>query len=319
MNNGPATSQSLKLLQNVMCSVAILSLLGTLSRWHQLLDLCSHFRFQYFTLLAMLAVLLWRWKSPRWAAVALLACLHNAALIAPFYFGAGSTSEPSQRLSLISFNVQVSNQRSRDVLKYLQDKQPDVVLLMEVNNRWIREVSALNDDYPHRVIAAADGPVGIAMYSKVPIRRHELLGLGTEFYPSIWAELDVAGRSVGFLGTHPPPPVTPRLYRIRNEQLALVAETVRSSGMPTIVAGDLNATPWCSGYQQLIAAGLSDSARGFGLQPTWNSHLPPLWIPIDHVLTTKEFTALRRRIGPNCGSDHYAVEAELGLVSSVRD
>ena len=32
---------------------------------------------------------------------------------------------------------------------------------------------------------------------------------------------------------------------------------------------------------------------------------------IDHVLATKEFAAHRRVVGPNCGSDHYPVEAEL--------
>lgn len=300
------------LLRDVTLAVIVLSLLGSLSGLHQLLDLCSHFRAQYFTLLSVLSILLWRCKSPRWATVALFACLHNAALIAPYYLPAKSAAESPHKLSLISFNVHRSNPRNRDVLEYLQTKRPDVIVLVEVNNRWIRDLSALNKDYPHRVIAAADDPFGIALYSKFPIRRQELLGLGTELPPSIWVELEINDRTIGCLGTHPPPPMSPRMYRLRNAQLSLVAETVKSARLPAIVAGDLNATPWCTGFQQLIAAGLTDTASGYGLQPTWNSRLPLMWIPIDHVLTTEEFTALRRNVGPNCGSDHYAVETVLG-------
>lgn len=300
-------------LRDVAAAVAALSTLGAFGALHQLLDLCSHFRCQYFVLLAMLTIVLWRWKSPRWAGAALLACLHNAVLIGPYYLPVKSANSSPTKLSVISFNVHTSNQQHAEVLAYLREKSPDLLLLIEVDDRWMQELSPLDDAYPHRVTLPQDGPFGIALLSKLPIAKYELVGVNGSSSRSIWAQLDFEGRRIGFLGIHPPPPMTPSMFRSRNLILEVAAERAKSSELPAIVAGDFNATPWCAGFHPFHKAGLTDTALGFGVQRTWNSYIPLLRIPIDHVWTTKEFLTHRRTVGPNCGSDHYAVEAELSL------
>ncbi len=309
----PSKTHRIWFLRDLAVGVIVPSTLGAFGAGHQLLDLCSNFRLQYLALLCVLAVLLWRMRSPRWAAIALLAVLQNAALVGPYYWPVNSVGRPTAKLSLVSFNVHTANRNCAAVLEYLNQKNPDVILLIEVDHRWIRELDPLRERYPHTALAPQADNFGIAVFSKLPITRQEILSLGPEQPLSVWAELDLEGRQVGFLGAHPWPPMTPAMFRSRNEQLAATAEKVKSAEMPTIVAGDFNATPWCVGFRPLIDAGLTDTALGFGVQRTWNSKIPLMWIPIDHVLATKEFTTLRRSVGPHCGSDHFAVEAELGL------
>ena len=49
------------------------------------------------------------------------------------------------------------------------------------------------------------------------------------------------------------------------------------------------------------------------MQPSWNARSLFLRIPIDHIFAPPTATVVRRTIGPNVGSDHFPVEAELIL------
>lgn len=306
------------LIRLVALGTMCASIMGSFSAWHQVFDLFSHFRCQYFVLLGLCTVALWWRKSPRLAIPATILTLHNAVLIGPYYLPRSPAEDTSEKLSLVSFNVHTANRNSQAVLEYLQSRDPDLILLIEVDERWIRELNRLEARYPHRVVFPAPHNFGLAVYSKLPITRQDVSPLGPNQSTSICLELDFHGQTIGFLGTHPYPPMLPSRYCTRNAQLKSVAERAKSMSVPTIVAGDFNATPWCVGLQPLYEAGLIDSALGFGLQLTWNSKIPLLWIPIDHVLVSQEFQTLRRTVGPHCGSDHYAVEAELLLPHAHR-
>jgi endonuclease/exonuclease/phosphatase (EEP) superfamily protein YafD len=59
--------------------------------------------------------------------------------------------------------------------------------------------------------------------------------------------------------------------------------------------------------------GLRDSALGFGLHPTWLSRWLPLGIPIDQILHSDAIAVLDRRVGPDVGSDHFPVTADIAL------
>ena len=79
-------------LRGMAAAAIAVSVAGSFGGWHSSFDLCSHFRFQYFALFAVLAIVLWRVRSPRWAGLALLACLHNAMLLGPYYLPAAASS-----------------------------------------------------------------------------------------------------------------------------------------------------------------------------------------------------------------------------------
>jgi endonuclease/exonuclease/phosphatase family metal-dependent hydrolase len=81
-----------------------------------------------------------------------------------------------------------------------------------------------------------------------------------------------------------------------------------------VVLGDLNATPWSPYFRNLErAASLRDTGRRSGWRPTWPSALPPLWIPLDHCLVSKEIPYASRTVGNYVGSDHFPIIVDVVL------
>jgi endonuclease/exonuclease/phosphatase (EEP) superfamily protein YafD len=128
---------------------------------------------------------------------------------------------------------------------------------------------------------------------------------------------EIGGTWVTLVLTHPLPPADAASVLARNQQLQGLASLRPKVDPALIVVGDLNTTPYSQVFKQFVrATGLRDSARGYGLRPTWPTDMGPLGITIDYVLASPEFVALNRQVGPYAGSDHLPVVVELGLISS---
>jgi hypothetical protein len=87
------------------------------------------------------------------------------------------------------------------------------------------------------------------------------------------------------------------------------ARTAGGSRLPTVVAGDLNATPWSPAFNELDDLGLR---RATGLAPTWPSALHGIsGIPVDHVPASRHWRLVASGREPDLGSDHRPVIARL--------
>ena len=85
-----------------------------------------------------------------------------------------------------------------------------------------------------------------------------------------------------------------------------------------LVLGDCNATPWNHTFVQLLASTGLQLATVGGWRATWTTSLPwPLRIPIDHILCSPGIGVAATRLGPDLGSDHLPVIADL-LVPATR-
>jgi endonuclease/exonuclease/phosphatase (EEP) superfamily protein YafD len=79
-----------------------------------------------------------------------------------------------------------------------------------------------------------------------------------------------------------------------------------------VVAGDLNMSPWSPFFRRFMKkSGLKDSEDSFGFQPTWPTYQPILYLPLDHVLVSRDIAIVDRRIGAKVGSDHLPVVVDL--------
>jgi endonuclease/exonuclease/phosphatase family metal-dependent hydrolase len=106
-----------------------------------------------------------------------------------------------------------------------------------------------------------------------------------------------------------------RLNRWRQTQVEeLTARTLGASEDPVVVAGDFN-TPRESRLLDLLHGsgrfGFEEVGLGYGY--TRPSLLP--FVAIDHVVASPEWIFTRCEVGPNVGSDHLPVIAELALPS----
>jgi endonuclease/exonuclease/phosphatase (EEP) superfamily protein YafD len=263
-------------------------------RWW-VLDLANH------------AVVLWAWlallgagacvRRPRWAAAFLVvAVVHGARWIAPALGPAGAGTRP---LTLVLANVYTGNPDRASLLALVAAESPDVVGLLEVDGGWIADLGPLRSSHPHHLELPREDNFGIALYSRRPLGALRRLDLGPAGVPSIEARVD----GLPVLLTHPLPPVSADYAAARDAQLGEVAAWTRAQGDVFVVVGDLNTTPW--------GATFPGHARGLPWG-TFPAGLPTLVaIPIDHVLAGPAVGPVRRRVGPDIGSDHRPVLVEL--------
>ncbi len=280
-------------------------------------DLFSHFRVQYFLMLGAAALLLLIPKKHKTATVFGLLAAVNLSLIAPFYLGnpAGASSvRPSHRLLLLNVSAEFGDMdRVRDVI---QRFDPDIVVLLEVDEKWIAGLQPIEESYAHTVLKPQQDNFGIALYSRLPIARSGILYIGDAGVPSLLAMLSCPDGEFRVLATHPLPPISAGYARRRNDQLEKLSAVITRTGSPVLMSGDLNASPWSYPFRRLLErTGLKDSSRGRGVQPTWPAFLPLFLIPIDHVLHSAEIEITGKKIGPGVGSDHYPVIVDFKVRS----
>lgn len=312
-------------------AIGVLAALGTitafLARWGWWFELTCHFRLQYALGLAAVAVLtavirprtaVARRTGPRarWPSlVCALLALVNFAVLSPYLIPKPDPAAAGmKRLRVLTLNVHTANPRHDLVEAFLRRENPDVIVLTEVDARWLTQLVSLTNTWPHSVQAPRNDNFGIALFSRCPLERARVAYLGEAGAPSIEAQTRIEGPLVSFLGTHPLPPGSAENSRLRDEQLDRVAQHLAAQPGPRVLLGDLNATPWSPVFRRLLArSGLVDSLRGRGYQPTWPGSFFPFWIPLDHCLVSRELTVMDRRIGPRLGSDHLPVIVDLAL------
>lgn len=311
--------------------VVLLSVLSYLGRVHLFCELLSHFRFQFFLLSWVPFVLLSLTGERPWLWTALFCLGLNGVAIAPWYLPLPVLGESGPPLRVMVSNV-LSENRSYDAFYALvEQEQPDLLVTLEVNDEWVRELTDLELILPYSAIEPREDNFGIALYSKQPLDDVErvIWGEGAETaelaetaamvntgVPSITAQIDWQGQLIELVATHAMPPINPGYFEARNDHLRSLAQYLRElgGGRPKLVLGDFNTTMWSPFYQSLVRkAKLKNAREGFGIQPTWPSKMPLLQIPIDHILTSHDFTVLDSRRRRLAGSDHDVLLADVAL------
>ena len=134
--------------------------------------------------------------------------------------------------------------------------------------------------------------------------------------PTIFARVRMDGRPLDLIATHPMPPGEALLAAERDRQLDWLAGEISGLSAPVLLIGDLNASPWSPVLGRFLRkCNLIDSARGRSIHPTWPAFIPPLWIPIDHVLHSPGIVARNYRVGTSIRSDHLPVIADFSWPS----
>jgi endonuclease/exonuclease/phosphatase (EEP) superfamily protein YafD len=251
-----------------------------------------------------------RWLDARWFDAALIALLVLACVIVPDLGAARRAVPDGAPVRVLEVNVLRSNRSFQQVARLIADEQPDLVALVEVDARWLAELAPALAAYPARIEAPRDDNFGLALYA-----RGALAGGGEHLgsrLPSIVAEAQHGRARFAVVVEHPFPPLTGALYDDQLRHFDAVAERVRGLAGPFVIVGDLNSTPWSRAYARLRGGtGACDSRAGFGVQASYPAEGWLLGIPIDHVLVSCAIGVRDRRIGPDVGSDHLPVIADL--------
>lgn len=273
-------------------------------------DLASHFVWPYLGLALLIAVT--GKRASRWLARATVPVCAYVLTAAAFAEAPRVASTPAaqRHLKVLSANVYFDNKTPDRLLALVVDRQPDVIFLQEVSPTWARALVGL-PGYPYRKVVERGDSFGIALLSKHPLENITVLDEAQYDIPSIGATMRWEGQQVELRAVHPLPPMSRGAYADRNTLLYQNAKALSASARPAIMAGDFNATPWSAGWSVVQEAGLM---RATTLRPTYPANLlVPAMVPIDQIAVTRHWAVIESHRGPNIGSDHFPVEAELTL------
>lgn len=200
-------------------------------------------------------------------------------------------------LRVLGYNLKVNNPHAASDAHWLAEVDAQVIFVTEASHDWETLLAGL----PPGCARYEDSPFGLALFSRVPLKSCQVLGLAGAAmgYPYIRAEL-ADGRVI--YGVHLPPPLGATLARARDESLRQLAERIASEHSPVLLLGDFNSSPFSPQLRRFIdAAGLRrTSANG---RPTWWPGL----LSLDHALLRGDAPARAVEAYPWRGSDHRPI------------
>ncbi|KAA0135994.1 endonuclease/exonuclease/phosphatase [Gimesia chilikensis] len=230
------------------------------------------------------------------------------------------SADPQTPLRIMTANVYQENQNAEAVLSLIEQEQPDIVVLCEVNARWIRDLKSLEKSYGWQLKHPLENTYGIAVYSRLPLESARIRSMIKQEIPSIDARVKLpSGHIVRLFAVHPNPPRPGEDTTKRDAELVLVGREVRDSPS-AIVLGDLNDVGWSRTtnlFQEV--SGLLDPRKGRGLYPTFDATSSIWRYPLDYLFHSDDFRVVKLGTLPSIGSDHFPLLVELSHESEAAD
>jgi endonuclease/exonuclease/phosphatase (EEP) superfamily protein YafD len=293
-----------------LLGIAALGTAGSpLGIWSSHVERMSHFRWWWIALLVVLAAR-FLWKRRRALAATSVTLIAWAAVPLAPYWVSRPVAAGEEGLTFLAWNVLWENPTKELALPWLGNQDADMLLLTECTDDWRERLSPLKEKYPHQISSGRDGAEGMWLLSRHPLGAPDPDGLAAA-KPWISTVMHAPGGPVRIIGMHPRTPRSGQRFDQRNEQYDRAAGIAMNAGMPAVLLGDLNCTPYSPWFRRLLERGkLRDSALGFGLHSTWRSN--GIGLPIDHILVSEDWRVIRRSEHPDrMGSDHHPVIATL--------
>jgi endonuclease/exonuclease/phosphatase (EEP) superfamily protein YafD len=219
-----------------------------------------------------------------------------------------------RQISLLNANVLMSNHQYGKLLRLVDERQPDVLLLLEPGPEWATALAPLAERFPYRLSETIPNTYGMILMSRLPMEGR-LAHLLQPAVPSAHVRLRLpGGEQVMFHAMHPEPPYPGDDSGERDAELVTVGRMVRNDGRAAIVMGDLNDVAW-SRTSKLFrkVAGMRDPRVGRGFYPTFNANYPLLRWPLDHLFVSPHFELMQIDLLPDIGSDHLPMFFRLCL------
>ena len=276
-------------------------------------ELLSHFPAQFAAIALVPCAMFAAVRCPRDLVIAAAVTAWNVAALVPFYAHLPTllTPPPSDArvIRVVALNVAAENRDRARVIGFLRATKPDVLVVTELNDFWVRALDAVARDFAIRRLEPRESHYGIALMSRLPLTVLDDKPAGAH---ALVARL--AQPRLTIVGTHAFPPLTPQLLARRNQEFAALAAFVRRQTQPVVLLGDLNSSSWSPAFGDLLRdAGLRDTRWGRGVQSTWPAWLPMVQIPIDHALVSSGVRVHGRFVGERVGSDHLPVVLDFSV------
>ena len=290
-----------------------------LARWSFEAELLGNFRLQMALLTLAWCLIAFVLGQAKLGWMLVVATLWNVILVGWSFWPADQPLAGPQKFRIMSYNLFAAAEDIGVVLSRIETEDPDVLVLIEFDHQWYDGLSSLKENYPHQVLAPRWHGFGIAIFSRLPLRKgqvHQLINHVTDT-PLPVADVVVGEQVIRVFGVHTISPTNRQRLSYRNQQLREIAAYVKTSDVPAVAIGDFNSTAWSPFVLDFLAeTGLRDSSQGYGYQPTWHREYWPIRIPIDNAFVSPKIHVHQREVGQGSASDHFPIVLEISISDS---
>lgn len=314
-----------KILYLLSSLIVILTIVGFFGRFWWGFDMVCHFRIQYFWILIFSATVFTLGR--KWITCTLITifALFNAVTFIPYITIANPMHVDAPKIRAISINLDFKNSSYKEAALFISQSQPQLLILGDLSERWEDELKETLAEFPYFIrLKYADAysvednfmepfrgifekhKTSLGLFSKLPFEKTRLGQVETYPTPYLMAQFKFNGKPFTLFGAHLMIPAGSVLSNVRNKQITILTQKIKSINQPTVLLGDLNITPWSPFFKDFIQiTGLKETRKGLGISPTWPTEYTSMQIPIDHSLTSNRIIVHSFRLGPNIGSDHF--------------
>lgn len=296
---------ALGMLAALMCAATYL----VVARWHAWpLDLAPNFL--PYLLLPSFACLLLSASLRRWAfagVFGVMTTIVGAAYLAIPFDSANAPDSPHP-LNVVWANVRNDPKAMDGALRYAEARAADIVLLGEfpVDQDVGKDfASGYAYQLDTREVGETLFTTRVVALSRLPMAEPQVVSAPGSVRPFLKFGIEQQdGHMLTVIAIHASPPFTAALSNDRDMLLAHLSGVASS---PFLLAGDFNATPWTSAYQQAPGRRIGDPR----FSRTWRGTRANIGLVIDHMNVSTNVVASAFEVGPDIESDHLPLFARI--------
>lgn len=225
-------------------------------------------------------------------------------------------AEDRRDVRLLSANVLMENEAHEKVIAFVESEDPDILLLLETNDRWVAALEPVLARYPTVLREPRGDYYGLVFATRLPAKTVRTVRLSLDDTPAVIAELTAPDGGAAFrvVGLHPRPPVPGQDTVERDAEVLYAARFACRSGVPLVAIGDFNDAAWSDTSQRFKnVGGYLDPRIGRGLYSSFDANNWLVRCPIDQLFVTPDVAVVSFGLGPHVGSDHFPIVATLRL------
>jgi len=218
-------------------------------------------------------------------------------------------------IRLVVSNVEEDNDQYDLWMRVITTADPDVLILLEPDKRWVAAIEKLLLSYPHQVLQPQENWYGMVLLSKLPIEKYKVRFLIQDDVPSIDASIRLKnGTLIRVVAVHPRPPEPIRDHdsTARDAELTMWGKELADEQRPVIIGGDLNDVAWSATTRLFLRLSrLLDPRRGRGFFNSFHADHAYMRFPVDQLFHSNDFTVSQVTRLPHVGSDHFPIQVDL--------
>ena len=220
-------------------------------------------------------------------------------------------SQNKNIIKLMIFNISYNNptENFENIKSLILSEKIDILQFQEVSPQMNEKIRSLKSIFPYST--GLDKPLDL--FDSLILSKYPLLNNEIGQHRLVQTNFILNEKKISILGMHLFPGGTQVNLNYALQQTNYLKEAVNNINTNLILLGDLNMTSSSKRFTNFLKdTNLYTYSSFKNITSTWPAFLPNyLGIQIDHVLFTKNFRLISKKIANNFGSDHRPLIVEL--------